>query len=234
MTENVAKHALKASPFWASTGEVRAPSIDVLLAAPVSASLVVQNGTNGKFTITAVAAAAATQNAITFTMVDGGTNTASIAVVGSAITATINTSGTNTSTASNVVALIAGNTNVSALVTAATNTAGVMAAAAVQSLAGGTDGVTVKSTKSVASCVRTGVGLFTLTLNDPIIKYNFHLLQVHPTSLSSLTGIDTVFAIAGSNANTFQLLFVNFSDVASDVAQGGSLKGWLVGHNTTI
>jgi hypothetical protein len=209
--------------------ELVCPEIDVAIGgAPTFASLAIQNGTNGKFTVTSLKGQGiGNSTTVTLTM---STNAASVSLTGQDITVDLHKDGTNAfsdTTASNVKTLLEANTNITALVSVATNTAGIMATAAKASLAGGDDKLT-SSSKSVASFIHDGKGVFTLTLTDPLKDFAFGALQVDATAaLSNVAKVECVKV----DSDTFTIRLADYAGSLVDPSAAGKLAGVLVGQN---
>jgi len=199
-------------------------SVEVTVAAPVSASLNIVNGTNGDITFTSIKGEDI-GNATTVTLTSS-TNAASVSLSGYDIGVDLFVDGTNgiDTTASNVKTLVEANTNITALVSIATNTAGVMAAAAEASLAGGDDNLDVVVDKNLAavSLIRNSVGSLTLDMSD----YHFGDFQgaiVDVSGTSTSSGVCKV-EVSPVDSDTFALRMYNYSGALVDVAAAGKMR----------
>lgn len=208
-------------------------------AAPVSASIEIQNGTNGKITITSIKGSDV-GNATTVVLTQS-TNAASVAITGTAISIDLHKDGTNSfsdTTASNVKTLMEANSNISALVTVATNTAGIMATAAVASLAGGDDKIVVKGSASasggvsLASMLRTGKGQFTLTLQEPLINTYGQFIEVSGTSASPTTDVVAKVVVVpdATDKEVFKITLIDYAGAAVDISAASTFRGFIVGQ----
>ena len=203
--------------------ELCLPEVDVTFsAAPAFASKVVQNGTNGKITITSIKGqdiGNATSITITAT-----TNAAAASVSGFDLT--VNISGTNT-TAAAVKTLIEANTNATALVSVATNTAGDLAAASKAFLTGGDDKMSIVSSSGLASIVHDSAGTFTLTLRDKLFGSFTGMCDV--VGASSLSNVAKV-EVKRVDEDTLTVRMADFAGSLVDPSAACSLKGIIIGQ----
>jgi hypothetical protein len=136
-----------------------------------------------------------------------------------------------TTTAANIVTLISGTPAAAALVTATATAAGVMIAAAVQSLTGGDDKIS-ETMPGVVSIVRDGAGVFTVTLSSAVFAcYGGFVDVVGDAAISSIAKVEVV---PTTDPKVFTLRFVNFSGAAADVAAASHVRGFIVGRDVGV
>lgn len=203
-------------------------------AAPVSASLAVQNGTNGKLTLTSVRGEdIGNATAITFTM---STNAASVSLSGYSITVDLHKDGTNAfsdTTASNVKTLLEANTNITQLVSVATNTAGIMATATKAFLTGGDDKLTLVTECPAVTLTRDFKGIYSVDFSDASLKLtDFVGPVVADVSSDSATasGVAKVEVTQEAAKNTFSVKFFDYAGAATDVATASKMHLVLAGQ----
>jgi hypothetical protein len=200
-------------------GELRVQEVEVAMAVPVAATLVIENaGTDTVLTATSIKGEDI-GNATTITIVDT-TNAASVSISGYDITISAQV---DTTTGTNCKALLDANTNIAALATfvGTTNTASLLDKTA---LAGGDDKLTISEASEFApvTLVRDLKGVYTLTMDDYKFQ-DYSGCMADLSGTSALSGVAKV-EVAAVDSDTFTVRLADYAGAAVDVTAASKLS----------